>query len=773
METIQYLEILKNVSIELEKYPPIEKILETTRRIVLVFNDPHDLIYNFLVSKNGKTTSSRKLMVPNVLEAGNATFLFHQNWKHENHKKITAHNIYVRELISHPSMVIKVLSVNSLPLDLCKNCVGFFFCESRSSQSVCFANDPHDFRSRQSEEFFKFLSEQLKYQPIDLQALFKNQTSLNAGPSLIEDIYEQLKGKAEIFATKMCDYLAPEKSYKNNNMALQTETYMHLQITHRFRYDPFNDLVLLPSNLEEVFQHSNVSIHPIKNDWVEIKEIHNFLRNWKFFTKEKQVDDELKETLTIMNRNIDLANYVEYKDMLRNIDKQLVKFQAKQLTFKRVIFRKFEEIENELFETVVTYYVSELSEPLQKLNIWLDANMRIPEHQDKIPIFFKFLQNEFDVYFGNIFRFLRLYWFQNHQIRLPQDWQSSLNVLKWADHFFITAYYYSTGLELYLEKISEFSELIDLVDYVVRVPCTIFVFHLILPASEDCSRLEKLSISRQEPGNSSQFFEDLKILFPPESNVARNIIPLLVKKYEVTFKNAEIEYEIPSILNYIKRLMFFCNDMKKFKRILFPPSHLIGDIGGKIAKHANSLFMTFKKNFFERHAQKFIRIESSNIDSVVTHLNEILIRNFKIQFDNWQTSQPFKKLATLKYTLEQYDDFFKEIEVIFASMQLEIPEEDYMYLKNMQLQFDHLQSFADKFVIRNKISTTWDWGRGIRLSQDNYRNSAVSLSSPINFGFKTLTSAVKIPNGCAFNLNSLLLLASVVVLKIRKLIWNR
>jgi hypothetical protein len=184
------------------------------------------------------------------------------------------------------------------------------------------------------------------------------------------------------------------------------------------------------------------------------------------------------------------------------------------------------------------------------------------------------------------------------------------------------------------------------------------------------------------------------------------------------------------------------------------------------------LFVSFKKKFIERCIQELIRLEGSKIDTYMVHIQKILIQNLKFKMDNWNSSQPYKKLANMKYTHIQFDDFFKEIEILFDSMLVKFPKKDHEYLKGLQFQLDKLKKLAKSQQIKDEISTKWDWGRGFRLIQDDHSNSAVSLSSPINIGFKTLTSAVKLPSVNAFNINSVLLLASVVILKIRKWKWN-
>jgi hypothetical protein len=122
---------------------------------------------------------------------------------------------------------------------------------------------------------------------------------------------------------------------------------------------------------------------------------------------------------------------------------------------------------------------------------------------------------------------------------------------------------------------------------------------------------------------------------------------------------------------------------------------------------------------------------------------------------------------------QHFEDFLEEIKIIFESMQVTFFEDDIDYLYEIQSKLNQLQNIA-KYVLllEDEISTKWDWGRGFRLSPDFYSNSAASFNSPINFGFKTLWSAVPTPSVCAFNINSVLLMASVFLLKIKKMKWK-
>jgi hypothetical protein len=138
--------------------------------------------------------------------------------------------------------------------------------------------------------------------------------------------------------------------------------------------------------------------------------------------------------------------------------------------------------------------------------------------------------------------------------------------------------------------------------------------------------------------------------------------------------------------------------------------------------------------------------------------------------ENWNSSQPYEKFVSLKYSNLDFDEFFDEIKSIFDSIQVAIPQQNLTYLKGLQAKFDELQELAYDLDITDKINTQSDWALGFRLGEDYRTSSAVSLCSPINFGFKTLRSTI--PSMGALNFNSLLLIVTVIFFKIKKLKWK-
>jgi hypothetical protein len=518
----------------------------------------------------------------------------------------------------------------------------------------------------------------------------------------------------------------------------------------------------------------NVSMDAIKTEWTDINEKHHLLKIWKFFGfRHQQLITSIQDAQNCIKITIPQMCVSEDIHMLEKIDDLMTEYRAENtsLTFKTIIARKFKDIADELLITIVTAHTAKLVNPLRKFDIWMDANVMSPEQIDKS---FKSLDYEFEKHFGLMNVRKIYYWFYKHQSRVPHDWEARLTGLNRDDKFLVTGYY-KRDLETYWPNISIFFEFLEIVDYTVRES-----FEWVEDPSanqnffEYYRKVDDLYNARKDSmGNLSNFFEDWRDMFP--ANNAE--ISLLENVYQRKFKNVTIAHELPYFWHYVKRGLFFLQDVYNFKEISDPDSFLpsnlltLETISDKLKGKIDLLYGPFKKNFFNRHAQKLISLESSTIDFVVSQINGVLMQQFKAQFDDWQTSQPYRKLATLKYTYHNFDDFFRGIDIIFATMFLPYPEE-FDHLKEMENVLENLQKKADALSVKEKISTRWDWGRGLRMDKEVSINSAISLSSPINVGFKTIISAVEKPFASASYFNSILLLASVLLLKIRKIKWR-
>jgi hypothetical protein len=163
--------------------------------------------------------------------------------------------------------------------------------------------------------------------------------------------------------------LAPVKTYKNNNITMQNDTYTRMKMTHQFRYDQL-DFFLLPNNFEEVFQRMNFSIDAIKKNWTDIEEKHQHLKNWKFFSTDRQLlSAQFNATQNAINQSLpSIGSYTYDFKLLHRIDDQISEYIAENmlLTFKNVIARKLKDIAVEVFTTMLAEHVANFFKTLQK-----------------------------------------------------------------------------------------------------------------------------------------------------------------------------------------------------------------------------------------------------------------------------------------------------------------------------------------------------------------------------------------------------------------------
>jgi hypothetical protein len=524
------------------------------------------------------------------------------------------------------------------------------------------------------------------------------------------------------------------------------------------------------------FQLNNIPMDAaMKTKWTVLKEKQHFLKSWKYFgARDHHLHIYLKQTRSAIEKLIFAEDTIENLATLKNINDQISKYQVRKRsnTFKNVIDEKFKTITNELFKTILTRLIKALDNPLRKLNIWTTANTISFQQRDLVVSSIYTLKFEIIKYFQYMNPNIIFYWFFNHQSRVPHDWESRL--MDFNDRFFVTA------IKAKRHKITDFSEFIDVLDYTVRTS-----FEMAKNPSDFQNfvqyykKVENLYIARKDSmGNLSQFFIDWREIIPEYSLVPIKSVTHLENEYEMKFKNVVNEHDLPNLWNCVKRALFYMQDVYNFnvhrnqsETDTVDPNNLltIQSITDQLQYQVKPTYMDFQKQILDRFAQKLIIQKYSKIESVLEHIHEILIQHFKFLFDDdWLSSQPYKKLFDLKYSNEYYEDFYTGIDRIFATTNLSYPEEDFKVLKDMNMYSRELQKLANMLLATERINTKFDWGRGLRKSQDYHRNVAVSLSSPINVGFKTLMSGVEITYACTVNIHSVLLLGSVLLMKMRK-----
>jgi hypothetical protein len=784
----EFIEISNEVSYYLDRYPSEDQFFRSTRKVVLILGDTFGVISKLFTRKKkymDKQFNSR-FWVPNILEAENATLVFHDYDIDDEPELQIARIIYLRKIIFKRPILAKVLFAERDIInfkhfkDKCENCFAYFYCHSNDTRRQCWVERFTDGTPKVKRHFFKFLAENIEFKEIDLRFY---DWEINPTPEQqVSKIYNEFEDDVLDFAHSFCNYLAPEQAYKDTSIPVQNEALKRLQITNELHYNRYD---LLPSNFEEVFQRMNISNQTIKNKWTDIKEKQqHWNKSWKYLTIDYQRFDlyfnAAVSAIDAQDSDIfgDKKREKEW-EMLMNVKDQIREYQAEYIVsqFKNIINRKIEDVVDEIFSKMLNAHAAKFFKPLQKLNTWLELNVLSLEQHDTITRIFAHLEYQLDKYF-EVIRTLIEIWFSNK--RVPHDWEARLIGFGMDDLDLVTGYY-NGDLKTYLSKVTEFSEFINIVDYTVR-DC----LYLSLPElmfSRHTDRYTEINdfynLRKDSMGNLSQFFKEWKIIWPnfkpcracpykrysPEMNKIKNeSLTVLENVYQSKFINATFDHELPNLWRGVSQQLLFVRDFKA--------NDYYGNFPENIIKKLEAKKLSLLKHFVNLRVQSLIRHESTKVQSVVTHIYGLFIQHFKTELDDWQTSQPYKRLDFLKYNYFEFADFFREIEMAFNITNLDFPEDDYNYFKSVQMQFDILQKAVKRFLIEEKMSTKGDWGHGMRVGQEIYTSSAASLSSPILFGLETLKSATEIPFASMSKVNSLLLLASVLLLKVKKLKWK-
>jgi hypothetical protein len=276
------IEISNKVSSILASYPSEDQLFGSTRKLVLILGQEYSFRYDILTDK--RDDLSDEFWMPNISEAENATFVFHNFDNNDDRETRFARIIFLRNTVFNRKIVAKVLflDVHKLSINrfkhICENCLGYLNCQKNDTQHHCVK-----YKSRTRRQFFfKFLAEQIKFEEIDMR--FFDWDVYDSTEQAVSKIHNEFKEEIQDLAHSVCNYLAPVQAYKNTSITVQIETFTRLQITNELH---FNRLDLLPSNFEEVFQRMNISDDTIKNKWTDVKvKQQHWNKNWKYLVYE-------------------------------------------------------------------------------------------------------------------------------------------------------------------------------------------------------------------------------------------------------------------------------------------------------------------------------------------------------------------------------------------------------------------------------------------------------------------------------------------------------
>jgi hypothetical protein len=444
--------------------------------------------------------------------------------------------------------------------------------------------------------------------------------------------------------------------------------------------------------------------------------------------------------------------------------------------FKQMVANKAEDISANLIRSVLAIYVDNFLKSLSKLDTWVDENLQNLQQGTKISVFFRNLDKKVERYFSYTNACIINSWFTFRQY-VPHDWHTRLFGFGRSGQYWLEAEYEILELEKNISKENiTFSEFANILDFCLKES-----FESCIGPNKFKSKARKnlvylRNVTRIVKSKSfSQFFENWKQI----ECIQFNFTEKLQAKYEQNFKNVSFESVQLSFSNGIKRVILFV-----IENINLMPSRSssfedrealkVQAIHNQLQYHASNLYGKFKKNSIDRIIHYMIQHETPEIGGVLDRLSNVLIEGLKLQnaeFSVWQISQPYKKILSLKYSLPRYEDFFREIKVIFASNHLDVPKEELEYLELVQFKFDHLQKQAEMSSFEGSIDTRWNWGIGFIRDEIDIKNVGVTLRLPISYGIVRAKSGTLMGSFSSLDGNFVILLlwSLIFVFKVIKL----
>jgi hypothetical protein len=798
-----------NVSAILAGYPTEEILFRSTQKFVVFLGDLRNFyehLYDYLVDNADSEITPYRMLVPSKLNGKNVTFVF-RNYPNRLETDVDdlADAIYFTRVIFKKSVEVKILchneqfSVINKLKNICNHCLGIIECRKNSPLN-CFPNFIlNDVSSaeypKMRNRFFYLLHQNLKFETIDSKTL-----KLAVWPETERTIigfFNDFNRKISDFARKVCDHLAPNHKYVETGITEQNQTYVRFQATNLFRFSKkegnHSDLNhYVPYNLEKVFEHLNSSIAEIYNEWQDYIKKSRHLIELKPYFNENAVSDLIEgcranfEKIKIVgNINFNL-NIDERTQQLREIHDRL-EFQQNWVVnesdiFMQVVADKFEDISTNLIRSIVTVHVDSFQQTLYKLETWVAENSRKLEKDAKISKFFGNLNKKVDKYFSFTNAYLINSWFLSHRRIVPHDWHSRLFGFGRPEQYWLMSEYEISHLEktIFEENLS-FSEFVNIIDFYLRES-----FESIIETFQSCNQdkgycddtrdYENIDFCTHSQ-NFNDFFENWKIFSHNQSKVPVSFLTLLQTKYQRSFGKISFETVRQTFQNSAKRPITFTKDILDFAtnkqehHYRFDLSRLhfnhtsMQNIHGQFQAHGRFLFDEFKQTTMDRVIKNMIEFENWRHYSVVGQLGVVLIDKLKSMalFDPLIESQPYRKIVDLKYSFTTYENFVREIVVIFDTIAVSIPDREHNYLKVLQSKFNRLHNQTE---FKYKINTHRNWGRDIIIL-----NSGKALRSPINVGVTYVKLAIHEASSYYLDSSFFILLFSglIILLKFLKL----
>jgi hypothetical protein len=662
---------------------------------------------------------------------------------------------------------------------LCTNCVGTMSCKN-NPKVPCFPGDDFNSKTPQMrDEFFEFMFQNLKFETFDPEA-FKWKI-LKFSRYSIGHIFKGFTQSVRSFAISVCEYITPHNSYINTDITLQLQMYERFKATNSFRFVKKDnvtsevrlpvDYLYIPDNFEEVFKQINISTEGINDELQQINEKIQYIDLLKYSRPGKasvyEFVDVYHKKLKDMSTEVDLILINEEKtERFLYITQSLQDFK-KDLTFDSDIFlhtveNEFEVIYTNLINSIVDNQVRIFSQSLVKLNTWLDDNLQDLQNDTKTLSFFRTLHKTLDQYFSYSNAYMIHSWFIFHRRRVPHDWQARLINYGRLQQHWLGASIDQTNMTL--------SVFFDSLDFNLQGSYELFVdtidLYILSALNHDHSIIDTEKIERliHTKNNCTQFFEEWKkiIGFRPRSFM--ELLQTKFKTFQWNFRNS-----VKGAALFTRENLDFIQHKLELHQLddLDYNHKKVQSIYSQLQLHAQPVFKEFVRKSMDRIIQNIIRHETANLDSTLDRLSNILIDELKLQNKEiglWHTSQPYKKMIALKYSLETYEDFFRETQVLFDSNDLDIPREELEFLETVKIKFEIMQKQVKLAMIEERIDTRWNWGRNFVSDEVNIKNSGVRLRSTINFHVSNVRSTLEDASFSSLGVELLIFLFWVVVI---------
>jgi hypothetical protein len=427
-------------------------------------------------------------------------------------------------------------------------------------------------------EFFKFLSQKLKFEKIN-PLVFKR--DIHTWPDdIIKYVFNEFIKDIANFAKIVCNFIAPNNMYINADIEQQNRTYVHFLVTNSFRYVKKNEYaknLYVPENLEEILLKMNSSISMIYNDWPRLVEtIKNFSVMHSLRSPQYQVHlqfDYFRE----FSQKFDEKGYLYFysannkrTQQLRDIHNRISEFKDwednESDIFKQIVANKFEDMSKYLIHSIIAILVDNFSQSLNKLNTWVDDNLQDLQKDSNISKFFQNLNKKVVKHFSISNAYTINFWLSSNLQKVPYDWQARLVGFDRPSNYWLMPEYEIDELEKTIfNKNMTFTKFVDIVDFYLREnleavfdvieSCDVIVYHCFVFKQFYWYDVDDVSDSSN---NFTHFFEDWRRNMEVYEK-KRDFIKVLQNKYEINFAEFPLKRSV-RLSKVVSNVVLYLNE---------------------------------------------------------------------------------------------------------------------------------------------------------------------------------------------------------------------